>query len=208
MSDPKIPSFGPKFLVIALALTLLLILPRAITLLTAIPKFRNVENVNPSEVAIILAAEVHPNGTPSAVLRDRIYAGIDLYNSGKVKTLVMSGDAPEPEIMRTFAIEQGIPTEAILLDNYGLRTYDSCYRAANVFELEEVIVVTQFFHLPRTLLLCSKMGIDVVGVPAQHTVYWPHQTLWWQTRETLATVLAFSDLFLSPPEVSNLPYSQ
>ena len=201
-------SIGKAALKATLALTLLLILLRAITLLTAIPKFRNVENADPAEVAIILAAEVHPNGTPSAVLRDRIYAGIDLYNSGKVKTLVMSGDTPEPEIMRTFAIEHGIPTEAILLDNYGLRTYDTCYRAANVFELEEVIVVTQLFHLPRTLLLCAKMGIDVVGVPAHHTVYWPHQTLWWQTRETLATMLAFSDLFLSPPKVSKLPYSQ
>lgn len=193
---------------IAVIVTILMLLPRAIGLLAAIPKFRSIENVEYHDIAIILAAEVHPNGTPSAILRDRILTGIDLYNGGKVEFLVMSGEAPEPEIMRSYAIEQGIPPEAIILDNYGWRTYDTCYRAANVFDLDETIVVTQLFHLPRTLLLCDEMGIDVVGVPARHKVYWPHQTLWWQTRETLATVLAFSDLYLSPPQVSELPYGE
>ncbi|MEN8241816.1 MAG: ElyC/SanA/YdcF family protein [Chloroflexota bacterium] len=193
---------------IAAVLMILLILPRAASLLLSSSIFETVEDTTNYETAIILAAEVHPNGRPSAVLRDRIEAGIELYNNGKVNTLVMSGESPEPEIMRDYAIEQGVPPEAIQLDNYGLRTYDTCYRAANVFGLEEAIVVTQLFHLPRTLLLCKQMGIEVVGVPARHTVYWPHQTLWWQTRETFATILAFSDLFLSPPEVSDLPYNQ
>jgi SanA protein len=201
----KIGKLGLKIAVIA---AILIILPRAISLLAAMPKFRSVENVNHHEIAIILAAEVHPNGTPSAILRDRILTGIELYNHGKVNTLVMSGEAPEPEIMRDYAIEQGVPAEAIILDNYGWRTYDTCYRAENVYNLNETIVVTQFFHLPRTLLLCDQIGVDVVGVPARHKVYWPHQTLWWQTRETLATVLAFSDLYLKSPEVSDLPYGE
>jgi SanA protein len=208
MSQTKFQSIGKAGLKFAAVVTILLILPRAVSLLTAASKFRNVDSVGTYDTAIILAAEVHPNGEPSAVLRDRIEAGINLYNLGKVNTLVMSGEAPEPEIMRSYAIEHGIPPEVILLDNYGLRTYDTCYRAAHIFGLEETIVVTQFFHLPRTLLLCTQMGIDVVGVPAQHTVYWPHQTLWWQTRETMATILAFSDLYLSPPKVSDNPYNQ
>jgi SanA protein len=202
----SLKTIGKAILKAAVVMTILLVTPRAISLLTAIPKFRSVESVAHYEVAIILAAEVHPNGTPSAVLRDRILTGIDLYKAGKTKTLVMSGEAPEPEIMRTFAIEHGVAPEDIILDDYGLRTYDTCYRAANVYELEETIVVTQLFHLPRTLLLCREMDMEVVGVPAQPTVFWPHQTLWWQTRETLATVLAFSDLYLRPPEVSELPY--
>jgi SanA protein len=110
--------------------------------------------------------------------------------------------------MREFALQQGIPAAAIILDNYGWRTYDTCYRAAFVEGLDEVIVVTQLFHMPRTLLLCDQLGLDVVGVPAQATVFWPHQTLWWHTRETLATALALSDLYLSPPQVSELPYGE
>jgi SanA protein len=201
-------TIGTAALKAAVALTILLVTPRAISLLAAIPKFRNVDSVDHYEIAIILAAEVHPNGAPSAVLRDRILTGIELYKAGRADALVMSGETPEPEIMRSFAIQQGIPPEDIILDNYGLRTYDTCYRAANVYQLKETIVVTQLFHLPRTLLLCREMGIDVVGVPAQPTVFWPHQTLWWQTRETLATVLAFSDLYLRPPDVSGLPYEK
>jgi SanA protein len=196
---------GKVVLKIAVIATILILLPRAISLLAAMPKLRSVEDVDHHEIAIILAAEVHPNGRPSAILRDRILTGIELYNQGKVDTLVMSGEAPEPEIMRDFAIEQEVPPEAIIVDNYGWRTYDTCHRAKYVRKLEDTIVVTQLFHLPRTLLLCDQMGIDVVGVPARHKVYWPHQTLWWQTRETLATVLAFSDLYLWPPEVSDLP---
>ena len=183
-------------------------IPRALSLLTVIPIFRSVETVTHHQVAIILAAEVMPDGRPSAVLRDRILTGIELYNSGRADLLVMSGHDPEPKIMREFALQQGIPAAAIILDNYGWRTYDTCYRAAFVEGLDEVIVVTQLFHMPRTLLLCDQLGLDVVGVPAQATVFWPHQTLWWHTRETLATALALSDLYLSPPQVSELPYGE
>lgn len=201
-------TIGKAVLKAAVALTILLVTPRAISLLSAVPKYRSVESVEHYEYAIVLAAEVLPNQTPSAVLRDRVLTGVDLYNAGKADILVMSGHDPEPTVMRDYAIEQGVPAEAIILDNYGWRTYDTCYRAAEVFGLDETIVVTQLFHLPRTLLLCREMGIDVVGVPARPIVYWPHQTLWWQTRETLATVLAFSDLYLAPPEVSELPYGE
>lgn len=193
---------------VAVIVIILLVAPRAYSLISAIPYFSSIDDADHTQVAIILAAEVHPNGTPSAVLRDRILAGVALYDTGKVTTLVMSGRDPEPEIMRSNAVSQGVPADSILLDNYGLRTYDTCYRAANVFGLEEAIVVTQLFHLPRTLLLCRQMGVDVVGVPAQPTVFWPHQTLWWQTRETLATILAISDLYLHAPDVSLKPYGE
>lgn len=205
MRSINFTNLGKAILKAAVLLTIVLLLPRAISLMATLPKYRSVQDVTQYDTAIILAAEVRPNGTPSAVLRDRILTGIELYTSGKVKTLVMSGEAPEPEIMKTFAIQQGIPPEDILLDNYGLRTYDTCYRAANVLGLEEAILVTQMFHLPRTLLLCQSMGIEVVGVPAVPTVFWPHQTLWWHTRETMATMLAISDLYLYPPQVSSLP---
>jgi SanA protein len=202
----SIQSIGRAAFKAAVFVGILLITPRAISLLAALPKFRSVEQVSHHNVAVILAAEVLPGGIPSAVLRDRILTGIELYNTGKADILVMSGENPEPEIMREFAVEHGVPPGDIILDNYGLRTYDTCFRASQVENLAEVIVVTQLFHLPRTLLLCGSMGLKVVGVPAQPTVFWPHQTLWWQTREALATVLAFSDLYLSPPQVSNLPY--
>ena len=171
-----------------LALAFLIALPRIITTVAALPHTSPADEAPQTQTAVVLAAEtIH--GRPSAVLRHRIERGVDLYNAGTVDQLVMSGHAPEPAIMREYAVSLGVPAEDILLDDGGIRTYATCYNTLNLLGLEEAIFVTQPFHLPRTLYLCRALGIDASGVPAYHGRYWPGSWVAWNIRETLATVL-------------------
>ena len=185
-----------------LALAFLFVLPRIITTIAALPHTSPVDEAPQTQTAVVLAAEtIH--GRPSAVLRHRIERGVDLYKAGTVDQLVMSGRAPEPAIMRDYAVSLGVPAEAILLDDGGIRTYATCYNTLTQLELEEAIFVTQPFHLPRTLYLCRALGIDASGVPAHHGRYWRGSWIAWNIRETLATMLAFIELYVSPPDTSN-----
>ena len=176
-------------------------IPQITLHLAAIPNTSNLEASEPAEVAVILGAETN-YGRPSAVLRHRIERGVDLYVAGKVDKLVMSGRAPEPEIMQEYAVSLGVSEEDILQDNGGIRTYATCYNTITQLELEEAIFVTQRFHLPRTLFLCQSLGIDARGVPAQHGPYWPGSWVYWTLRETLAIVLALSEVYFNPPDTS------
>ncbi|MBN1579663.1 MAG: YdcF family protein [Anaerolineae bacterium] len=112
----------------------------------------------------------------------------------------------EPEAMRQYAIEQGVPDEdgipagCFVLDDGGRRTYDTCYRAEYIFGVQNTILVTQWFHLDRALYTCDKLGIDVVGVAADRREYYLAR-FWW-VREVAAVSRAWLDLnFLHPTPV-------
>ncbi len=160
------------------------------------------EEVPPRRAALIFGARVYPSGRPSAMLADRVATGADLYHAGKVEMLIMTGDGRttdynEPEAMRRYAIELGVPAEAIVLDYAGLRTYDSCYRAREVFGVTDAIAVTQNFHLDRVLMTCDSLGIDVVGVAADYQRPWGYSRYsltYSRLREIPATVGAVLDL--------------
>ena len=154
-------------------------------------------------VAIVFGAGLRHDGTPTAMLRDRVLTGADLYFSGKVDKLLMSGDNRfieynEPEAMRQFALCVGVPDEAIVVDYAGRRTYDTCYRAKAIFGLDAALLVTQRFHLPRALYLCNMLGVQTLGVEADNC-YWNGSPFPWNVREFLATVVAFRDLYVSSP---------
>lgn len=166
-----------------------------------------VDSVPPKPVAIVFGAQVYRSGRLSPMLRDRVEAGVDLYKRGKVDVLLMSGfrdeksTYDEPGAMRRYAIELGVPAQAIVLDNIGLRTYDSCYRAREIFDVHEAILVTQNFHLDRALMLCSVLGLDAVGVAAdyQRPQGYSVRTMRWQWwREIAATTVAVLDLLHRP----------
>ena len=113
---------------------LVLFLPRLITSVYAMFRTFSVEDVPPNRVAIVFGAGLRRDGTPTAVLRDRVETAARLYFDGKVERLLMSGDNSfadynEPESMRQHALSLGVPAEAIVLDYAGRRTYDTCYRA-------------------------------------------------------------------------------
>jgi vancomycin permeability regulator SanA len=193
---------------LALTLSLLglfgLLLPRLILLLYAAPRTYTA-NVAPSRpVAIVFGAGLWRDGTPTPVLQDRVRTAANLYFAGKVQKLLMSGDNRvveynEPEAMRQFAIKLGVPDADIVLDYAGRRTYDTCYRARDIFQVRSVILVTQDFHLPRAIYLCNMLGVDAVGVPADIQYYRKISRLIWNVRETLATIGAITDVMYSRP---------
>lgn len=181
-----------------------LILARVVIILVAKPKTFSVENVPVRRVAIVFGAEVKKDGTPSAVLRDRVETAVALYKSGKVEKILMSGDNRfvdynEPESMRQYAVSLGVPNEAIVLDYAGRRTYDTCYRAREIFQVDSAILVTQGFHLPRALFLCNSFSVEAVGVEADNYYYLKRLRLVWYIRETLATTQAVWDVYVKHP---------
>ena len=106
----------------------------------------------------------------------------------------------EPGAMRDFALSLGVPDEDIVLDYAGRRTYDTCYRAREIFNIDSAILVTQAFHLPRALYTCNTLGVKAVGVPADLRQYRRSSLAFWNLRETIATVVALWELHISLPE--------
>ena len=181
-----------------------LLLPRLFTALHAWNKVYLPNNVPAERIAIIFGAGLRRDGTPTAVLRDRVETGASLYFSGKAEKLLMSGDNQvveynEPEAMRRYALSLGVPEEAIVLDYAGRRTYDTCYRAKAIFGVESTILVTQKFHLPRALFICNALGIKAVGVEANNLNYRRSSLLFWNIREQFATFTAFTDVYVDKP---------
>ncbi|HEY5269582.1 MAG TPA: ElyC/SanA/YdcF family protein [Anaerolineales bacterium] len=190
--------------VLAVLGLLILILSRLVTGLYARPKTYTAADVPAHRVAIVFGAGLWRNGTATPVLQDRVQTAANLFFAGKVEKLLMSGDNRfvdynEPVVMREVALSLGIPEDAIVLDYAGRRTYDTCYRAKAIFGVTEAILVTQTFHLPRAIYLCSQLGIDSVGVAADLRVYRKSSMLYWNMRELLATVAALWDVNISHP---------
>ena len=117
-----------------------------------------------SKIGLILGAGVRSDGEPSWILKSRLDAGLELYKSGKVKILLVSGDNRfeyynEPKVMREYLLVAGVPESDIVEDFAGRRTLDSCWRAKNVFKASSLTVVTQAFHVPRSVFLCESVGL-------------------------------------------------
>lgn len=129
-----------------------------------------------AEAVIVLGAYVFPDGTPSTMLRDRLDTGIELYKSGKAPKLVLTGDHghktyDEVNAMREYAQSKGVAREDIFMDHAGFNTYDSMYRARDVFLIRKMIVVTQEYHLKRALYISRNLGIETYGVCADKRAY-------------------------------------
>lgn len=155
-----------------------------------------------SDVAVVFGAAVYADGRLSAVLRDRMDTAIALYQAGKVDRILVSGDNradhyDEPGAMRAYALARGVPDSAVQPDQAGLRTYDTCYRAREIFALESATLVTQQFHLPRALFTCRQLGLEVVGVAADLRPY--RGARWYEIRETAATMRALWDVLRREP---------
>lgn len=189
---------------LSLLAVLVTLLVRVIFMLNASPQTFSKDEVPARRVAIVFGAEVKRDGTPSVVLKDRVETAVELYKSGKVEKLLMSGDNRfvdynEPESMRQYALTLGMPDSDIVLDYAGRRTYDTCYRARDIFGVDSAVLVTQGFHMPRSLFLCNAFGIDAVGVEAENYYYLKRSRLIWNTRELLATAQSVFDVYLFKP---------
>ena len=191
-------------LILAISGTTILLIARLITAIHSVGRVYAVEDVPNDKVAIVFGAGLWKDGSPTPVLRDRVKTASELYFQGKVEKLLMSGDNrfadyDEPSAMKNYAIGLGVPEEAIVLDFAGRRTYDTCYRAKEIFGLESAILVTQEFHLSRALYICRALGVESTGVSADQRYYLKRSRFFWNTRETLATITALWDVHFAHP---------
>lgn len=164
--------------------------------------FSDVNSVPDSKVAIVFGAAVW-SGKPSPMLEDRVMVAVDLYKAGKVEKIIMSGDNrtldyDEPSAMIEMAKEQGIPEVVLQPDYAGRRTYDTCIRAKQIFNVDEAVLVTQSFHMDRALYTCNSLGIDSVGVLADKHDY--DDTLRYQLRDHLALLKAIWEINIDGPD--------
>ena len=129
---------------------------------------------------IVLGCKVSSDGTPSHMLNDRLEIGTDVYyaleENGKGSKLLMSGDHgtkeyDEVNAMKNFAIAEGIRSEEIFMDHAGFSTYESIYRAKEIFGAEKIIIVTQKYHLHRALHIADSLGVEAYGVSADLRTY-------------------------------------
>lgn len=189
---------------------LVLGIPRLVTGLYAAPRTYTVESTPLRRVAVVFGAGLLRDGSPTTILRDRVQQAANLYFAKKVEKLLMSGDNRfvdynEPESMRQYALSLGVPDKDIVLDYAGRSTYDTCYRAKAIFGLKDAILVTQQFHLARAIFLCNALGLDAIGVESDVRQYLRSSLFWWNARELLATLNAFSDLIWRPLPVLGNP---
>jgi len=160
---------------------------------------RQSEEVQPAQAVIVLGALVFADGSVSHMVQDRLLTAHDLYRSGKVNKILITGDHGQVEYdevntMRRYLERLGVPPQDIFMDHAGFDTYDSMYRARDVFQVKDAVVVTQRFHLPRALWIARQLDLEVQGVVADRRAYYGAE--YYDYREMAARVKAFGEVLL------------
>jgi vancomycin permeability regulator SanA len=151
-------------------------------------------------VGIVFGAKVYGSGALSPVLEARVRSAVELYRAGRVRKLLMTGDNGRVEYdevtaMKRRAVALGVPPADVVRDFAGFRTYDSCYRAREVFAVDRAVLVTQAFHLNRAIFLARRLGIDAIGYVAPPGM--PEEMVRTsEGREVLARAAAVTDILL------------
>ncbi len=159
--------------------------------------FNDINKTPEAHTVIVLGASVYSNGRLSTILEDRVTSALKLYKKGKVKRFLLSGDNGkksynEPEAMKAYLTDRGVPEDIIFLDYAGFDTYDSMYRASVVFNVKDAIVVTQEFHLPRAMYIANRLDLNFYGFEGDKHIY-QSETIN-KSRELLANVKAMLEL--------------
>lgn len=154
-----------------------------------------------ADCILVLGAGVWADGRPSHMLEDRLLQGIELYENGASNRLLMSGDHGRKEYdevnaMKQFAIDRNIASEHIFMDHAGFSTYESLYRARDVFKAKKIIVVTQEYHLYRALYIAEKLGLEAYGVASDPRQYAGQE--YRELREIFARVKDFFNVIFKP----------
>ena len=155
------------------------------------------DDFSDSEYILVLGASVKGD-KPSLMLKDRLDKTISLYNGNKI---IVSGDHQDDDydettIMKKYLIENGIPQDNIIVDNYGISTYDSIYRLKNTLNIDKCIIVTQRYHLYRSIYIANKLDIEAIGVPAKDVKYRGQKFR--ELREFLARIKDFFKVMIKP----------
>jgi SanA protein len=165
-------------------------------------EFSEIKN---TRIGIVFGAGLDKKAeNPSMILKDRLDTAVILYKSGKVQKLIVSGDNRfenynEPTVMYEYLIKEGVSEFDIERDYAGRSTYDTCFRAKEIFGISEAILITQDFHLPRALFTCQNLGIKVQGASANRNLYVKQN--YNNFREIFAMVNTFMKIYISSPSV-------
>lgn len=154
-----------------------------------------------ADAVLVLGATVYTSGKLSDILEDRILKAIEVYQTGKAKKFILSGDHGQREYdevnsMKDYLLEKGIPKSDIFLDHAGFETYDSIYRAKSIFGAKSLIITTQEYHLYRAVFIANKLDLDVYGVKSNTRKYIKMRRF--QLRENFARIKAFIKVMYKP----------
>ncbi|MBE6731239.1 MAG: SanA protein [Ruminococcaceae bacterium] len=154
-----------------------------------------------ADCILVLGCGVKDNGVPSDMLRDRLIRSVDLYKNNAAPKLLMSGDHGKTDYnevgtMKNFAIDSGIDSEDIFMDHAGFSTYESIYRAKEIFGAEKIIIVSQEYHLYRALHIAESFGLEAFGVAADYHTYGGQA--YREVREILARAKDFATSVFKP----------
>ena len=201
-----------KILIIGLVVLICLVIIGIITVIGVNSHVKSIGGRNiitPEETAelkdvdciVVLGCQVKDDGKPSDMLADRLRRGIELYNEGVAPKIIMSGDHGQKEYdevntMKQVAVDAGIPSSDVFMDHAGFSTYETLYRAKEIFEADKIVVVTQEYHLYRTLYIAEKLGIEAYGVNADYHTYWGQSNR--EAREILARCKDFIKTIFKP----------
>ena len=165
--------------------------------------YTNITSLPESYTVIIPGAKVYANNI-SDVVRDRIEAGVDCVNHSKAQRILISGDHgrtdyDEVNQMRLYMQRiYNVQPDIIFMDHAGFSTYETMYRARDIFCVDDAVVVTQKFHLARSVYIGRKLGLNIVGYEAPELVVYSKQThANWKAREALARIKAFFMVLLN-----------
>jgi len=164
----------------------------------------DINSIPPRTTVLVLGSMTH--GTRlSPVLSGRVDGGISLIENGKGKKLLLTGDHgqiryDEVNAMRLYVLDNAaaIPQEDIFMDHAGFSTWDSMYRARDVFEVHDLIIVSQEFHITRAVCMARSLGLDAVGFAVSQDRFPKRSLRYWAVREYFARVKAFFSIVFKP----------
>lgn len=188
------------FLIIIISLLLILTINFYVIKISKVKIIENNNKLKNIDCILILGAGIW-NDKPSPMLQDRLDEGIKLYKLGIAPKIIMSGDHgnknyDEVNIMKQYAIDKGIPSEDIFMDHAGFSTYESIYRAKEIFKAKNIIIVTQKYHLYRALYIAKKLDINAYGVSSDPRKY--RGQIYRELREILARNKDFMNCIIKP----------
>ena len=166
--------------------------------IVSLQQAKTLENI---DCIIVLGCLVKEDGNPSNMLSDRLKCALNLYTNGVAPKVIMSGDHgqkdyDEVNTMKKVAIAAGVDAENIFMDHAGFSTYESMYRAKEIFRAKRIVVVTQKYHLYRALYIAKQLGLEAYGVDAEYNVY--RGQFYRELREILARCKDFVKAIFKP----------
>ncbi len=166
---------------------------------------RTSNNVPAVYTGIVPGARVYKDGRLSHMLEDRVVSAAQLYKEGKIRKILLTGDHgnkdyDEVKAMRLYLRRLRVPESAIFLDHAGFTTYDSLYRARDIFGVQDCVIVTQEFHLPRSVYTARKLGLDCYGYVADRRSYTARSHGWSKFREFFSKIKAWLQVNVTRPQ--------